>query len=156
MITGARYGVCNLAFAYSVAPVTGATGYTWTVSAGTIISGQNTPSIIVSFPVTSALITVSVTADNASGSSPARSVGVHGKPAVPGPVIATPTDWCAGSNGIQFFSDISSLVGTYTLQWSWNPIPAVGNATGLNSNLMTLDWYTQTNHAVVRLIASNG
>ena len=154
-ITGARYGVCNLAFAYSITPVNGATGYTWTVSAGTIISGQNTTSIIVSFPVTPATITIGVTADNASGSSPVRSIGVHGKPATPGPVVATPTDWCAGTTGIQFFSDISTLVGTYTLQWSWNPVPAAGNATGLNSNLMTLDWLSQTNHAVIRMRATN-
>lgn len=155
LISGARYGVCNLAFTYSVAPVNNATGYTWTASAGTIVSGQGTNAIVVSFPVTTATIIISVTADNANGSSPVRTTNVRGKPAVPGPVIATPSDWCAGSNGIQFYSDISGLVGTYTLQWSWNPVPAAGNATGLNSNLMTLDWYSQTNHAVVRMRATN-
>ncbi|CAN5503505.1 hypothetical protein BH11BAC1_BH11BAC1_01230 [soil metagenome] len=154
-ITGNRYGACNLAFTYSVAPVANATGYTWTAAGATIVNGQNTETVLISFPVTPLTITVSVVATNASGSSPARSVGIHGKPAVPGTVVATPSDWCAGTNGIQFFSDISMLTGIYSLQWSWNPVPAAGNATGLTSNLLTLDWLAQTTHGVVRLRASN-
>ncbi|MEO8087912.1 MAG: hypothetical protein ABI763_13900, partial [Bacteroidota bacterium] len=52
LITGNRYGVCNLAFTYSVAPVANATGYTWTAPGGTIVSGQNTTSVLIYFPVT--------------------------------------------------------------------------------------------------------
>ncbi|MEO8088116.1 MAG: T9SS type A sorting domain-containing protein, partial [Bacteroidota bacterium] len=120
-----------------------------------IVSGQNTTSVLIYFPVTPSTITVGVVATNASGSSAIRSVGVHGKPAVPGLIVATPSDWCAGTNGIQFFSDVSALTGVYSLQWSWSPVPAAGNASGLTSNLLTLDWLAQTTHGVVRLVATN-
>ena len=52
--------------AYSVVPVYGATTYTWSVPAGsTIVSGQNTTSIVVNFGTTTGK--VGVTAKNACG-----------------------------------------------------------------------------------------
>lgn len=53
---------------YSVAPVSGATSYTWTVPPGaSIVSGQNTTSIVVNFTTGQGNITV--TANNACGNS---------------------------------------------------------------------------------------
>ena len=73
--------------AFSVAPVTGATGYAWTLPAGaTIASGANTENITVDFAVdaTSGVITVHGT--NACGSgpeSPDFDVAVTPKPVAP-------------------------------------------------------------------------
>jgi hypothetical protein len=65
---------------YSIAAVTGATGYTWTVPAGwTITNGEGSVSITVTVGATSGNVTV--TADNACGSSVARTKSVTVKPA---------------------------------------------------------------------------
>ena len=60
---------------YSIAAVTGASTYTWTVPAqSTIVSGQGTNSIVVSFATKSG--NVSVTANNACGTSVAKILAV--------------------------------------------------------------------------------
>jgi hypothetical protein len=72
--------VCEGASAtYSIAPVTGATGYNWTVPAGAVInSGQNTVSVSVTFGATSGM--VNVTPNNSCGSSDSASFQVTVNP----------------------------------------------------------------------------
>lgn len=74
-ITGPTLACQGTSGNYSIAPVTGATGYYWTVSGGTIInSGQNTTSINVTHASTSNQIVVTPT--NSCGSSPSVSLSV--------------------------------------------------------------------------------
>lgn len=85
---------------YSVSPVTGATGYTWTLPAGVVItSGYNTNSITVTFTGTSVSGTFSVYAYNPSCvgmNSPVFPVVVHPVPLVNlGPDISV----CQGQTG---------------------------------------------------------
>lgn len=69
-ISGTLNICTNGSSSFSISPVGGATSYTWSVSPGaTINSGQGTTAINVSFTNLSG--TVSVTADNICGSSPA-------------------------------------------------------------------------------------
>lgn len=79
-ITGATPVVLpQTGFAYSVATVTGATSYTWTVPAslGTIASGQGTNSITVDYACGATSGLISVVANNACGSSISRSMTVN-------------------------------------------------------------------------------
>ncbi len=69
-ISGTTNICTNGTGSFTIPPVGGATSYTWSVSAGaTITSGQGTTSINVAFTNLSG--TISVTADNICGSSPA-------------------------------------------------------------------------------------
>src|SRR6202008_1006940 len=64
---------------YSVAAVSGASSYTWTMPSGaTIASGQGTNSVSVNFISSFASGTISVTADNACKSSTPRTLMVSG------------------------------------------------------------------------------
>ncbi len=68
-ISGSLNFCANSTNVFSINPVAGATSYTWSVTSGTINSGQGTTSINVTSTTLSG--TISVTADNICGSSPA-------------------------------------------------------------------------------------
>jgi len=104
--------------AYSIAPVTGATGYKWTLPTGaTIVSGDNTPDITVDFAMDASSGMISVYGTNFCGDgqpSPDFGLTVVKKPAAP--VITL--------NGDVLSSDVAD--GN---QWFYNGAPITG-ATG--------------------------
>jgi hypothetical protein len=103
---------------FSIASVTGATSYTWSVT-GTgwsVTSGGSTASATIT--IGSGVGTVSVTATNACGTSSASTTGnitPSTAPATPG-AITQPTDKCAGSTGNIF--SIASVTGATSYTWS--------------------------------------
>jgi hypothetical protein len=105
--------ICNGATtAYTVSPVAGATSYTWTVPSGSVIqSGQGTISISVLAGSTSG--TVTVTANNACGSSsPATlSLTINPLPTV-GSTASPSASVCAGSS--------VTLSGTGATSYTWS------------------------------------
>ncbi len=84
VISGA-VAICtgNTSVTYSVAPVLGSTLYNWTVPVNaSIVSGQGTSSIVVSWPVSQLNASVSVTSSNACGNSAIRKLnGINVNPA---------------------------------------------------------------------------
>jgi hypothetical protein len=107
---------------YSVAAITGATGYNWTVPAGaTIVSGTNTNSITVDYSLTAASGNISVNGVNDCGSgTPALiAVTVNTKPATP--VITQNVNILTSSAtaGNQWYRDGNMIPGatsqTYTI-----------------------------------------
>ncbi|NDK56948.1 ice-binding family protein [Pontibacter fetidus] len=81
---------------YEIAPVAGATGYTWTVPTGwTITSGQNTTKITVTAGATSGNVTV--TADNECGSSDAATFTVAASDVAAAATIAGSAGACIGT-----------------------------------------------------------
>jgi len=101
--------------AFSIPPVTGATGYKWTLPTGaTIVSGDNTPNITVDFAMDASSGVITVYGTNFCGNgqaSPDFSVTVVKKPAAP--VITL--------NGDVLSSDIAD--GN---QWYYNGAPITG------------------------------
>ncbi|MFM9008399.1 MAG: BspA family leucine-rich repeat surface protein, partial [Bacteroidota bacterium] len=95
-ISGDAGGVCNASgIVYSIASVSGATSYNWSVSGGTVVSGQGSTSITVNFgSFTNG--SVSVQAVNGCGSSSLRTLTVTGSPAQPG-VISGSKNVCDGT-----------------------------------------------------------
>jgi hypothetical protein len=81
---------------YTIAPVLNATSYNWTVPSGaTIISGQGTTSITVSYDNTFTLGNVAVSAVNNCWASTFRTLAITRKlPAVPGAISATTPTGC--------------------------------------------------------------
>jgi uncharacterized repeat protein (TIGR01451 family) len=103
-------------YSYSISPVSGATGYVWTVSGVgvSIISGQGTTSIVVSTTTSLNCATISVKSSNCSRLSSARTRNIIGKKAP----IATCS--IAGS---------STVCKTQTKLYSVNSVSGAGSYT---------------------------
>ncbi len=101
---------------YSIASVSGATNYTWTVPAGaTIASGQGTTGITVNYGTSSGNVTV--TPSNTCGNGGLSSTSVTIAPCGSAPVAefsGTPTTLCEGNT--VSFTDLSTNTPT---SWSW-------------------------------------
>ncbi len=82
LISGPVNNNCNTTSTYSIVAITHATSYTWTTSVpGAVITGSGT-TVQIAFPTFNSG-TVSVTANNACGSSTAKTLSVKG-------IVATP------------------------------------------------------------------
>jgi len=96
-ITGKAIGLCNNEN-YSVVPVANTTNYNWVAPANTsIVSGQGTSQIVLSFGAGFVSGTLSVTAANCKGTSGARTLALAKNPAVPSSIIGPVLEVCAGS-----------------------------------------------------------
>ncbi|MFN8180375.1 MAG: T9SS type A sorting domain-containing protein [Bacteroidia bacterium] len=111
---------------YSVAPVSGATNYVWSVT-GTgvsIVSGNGTNSVQVSIPAGFGQGSISVYAQNCKGNSPTRNQTLTGVPthssALFGPIYNCP-------NTSASFS-ISVVPGTATYTWSITGDASIGSS----------------------------
>lgn len=137
---------------YSVASVTNATGYTWSVSGGgTIASGQGTSSATIDWTGTPGNYTVSVTATNNCGTSTASTLNVTitpGAPAQPGNITGN------GSvcPGVEPYS-IGSVANATGYTWTLSGGGTI--ATGQGSNSITVNWTTSGGPYQVSVIATN-
>lgn len=123
-------------FIYTVPAVTGVSSYTWTAPNGaTIVSGQGTNSLTVSYPAGSVAGNVSVTANDAGGCSSAASVRpitVNAQPAKP------TVTW----NGTQ----LTTASGLATYKWYLNNVLI----SGANANT-----YAPTSSGLYKVEVSN-
>jgi hypothetical protein len=149
-ITGAATGVCNTTVTYTVPAVAGITSYTWSAPAGaSIISGQGTNSVDVSYSNGFTTGQLCVTANNACGSSTARCISVKGAPAIPG-IISGPATVCAGEQGLVY--SIAGVFGASTYNWV---VPAGATiVAGQNTTSIVVDWGNASGSVTVN--ASNG
>jgi hypothetical protein len=125
---------------YSISSVSGATSYTWTLPGGW--SGTSaTNSITTTANATSG--SVSVTANNACGSSSAASlaISVNTIPSIPGAISGT-TTICVGTSNTYSISSVGGASSyTWTLPSGWsgtsttNSITTTANATGGNMSV---------------------
>ena len=89
--------VCNGTYTYCITPVAGASSCIWTVSPGsTIVGGQGTNCVTVSFAPSFVTGAISVTCGNECGMSAPRTLTVYSRPAAP--VISGPSIACRFSN----------------------------------------------------------
>jgi endo-1,4-beta-D-glucanase Y len=113
---------------YSIAAVTGATGYTWTVPTGaTITNGSNTRSITVTFGTTGGNVTVTPTNTCGSGTASSTTVAVSAAVTPAVAASASTTTICPGTSVT--FTATPSNGGTPTYQWRKNTVNISG-ATG--------------------------
>ncbi|MBK9543277.1 MAG: T9SS type A sorting domain-containing protein [Bacteroidetes bacterium] len=116
-IAGQTFGLCNASGKiYSVASVSGASSYQWSVSSGiTILSGQGTNAIVVSFSSScSNAGTISVRAINACGSSPSRCLYVSTLPSAPSGITGS-SSVCRNQT---YSYSCSTVVGATYYFWS--------------------------------------
>jgi len=96
-ISGIAIGLCT-SQNYSVVPVPNTTNYNWVAPANTsIVSGQGTPQIVLSFSSGFSSGTLSVTAANCKGTSSARTLALLRNPETPAGITGPITEVCAGS-----------------------------------------------------------
>jgi hypothetical protein len=128
---------------YSIAPVTGASSYTWTVPTGMTITANTGTSITVSIGGTFVSGNVCVTANNSCASSVARCLAVTNKTAAPG-TISGLASVCRTNTAVSY--SISAVTGAMSYTWG-----ATGGATILGSGTSATVNYTGATSSTVTL-----
>jgi PKD repeat protein len=152
-ITG-TYNVCQgqTDLVYSVPPITGATGYVWTVPFGTtILSGANTNSITVSFSDSAYSDYFKVYGTNACGdgyTSPWYYVNVNSVPLTTG-IISGPDNVCEGQLSVNYSA--YGISNATSFEWTL-PSGTTGSST---SNYIYLDFATAKDSGIIAVKAAN-
>lgn len=144
-ITGNASNLCGgVTQNYSVVAVAGATGYNWTPATGCSILTNSGTSVSMQIPSAFTTGTLSVTAVNSCGSSPAKTLALTRLPATPG-TIAGPTAVCPLQTGLGY-----SLVATSGLTYTWT-LPGTGTVTsGQGTSAITANWGTTAGSVSVK------
>ena len=133
-LTGQTTGLCVLgttSAVYTCGTVVGATGYTWTAPTGaTVTAGQGTTTATISFGPTFTSGSISVKADNACGSSLAKTLVVYSTLLTPG-VISGSTVVCANSTGNAY--SILPVAGATSYIWTVPTGATIVSGSGTNS-----------------------
>jgi hypothetical protein len=118
-ITGASSNVCNSTQTYTIAAVSNASRYVWTVPGGvTIISGAGTTSINVSFGSGFTGGDISVAAANSCGQSSSlnpSTLSIKAAPSMPGAVTGLVNGVCGRTNVAY---SISAVAGATAYTWT--------------------------------------
>jgi len=149
-ISGQKEGLCNQAgTVYSIPAVPNATGYTWSVSGGTIQSGQGTTSITVDFG-SFTTGSVSVYASNGCGNSSTRITTLKAAPGRAG-VISGTTSYCTGGTSAH---GVATVTGADNYNWS---MTSGGYITGGNGTKnISVQWLsTASSSQSISVSASN-
>ncbi|MEI6885124.1 MAG: T9SS type A sorting domain-containing protein [Bacteroidota bacterium] len=124
---------------YSVAPVTNALSYAWTLPAGaTVTAGQYTNNITVAYATNAVSGPITVSGNNLCGDgspSPGFNVTVNALPSAAGAITGT-ASVCAGSDGVAY--SVATISGATGYAWTL-PIGAT-IVTGANTNSITIDF----------------
>ncbi len=115
-ISGPGFSLCGLSgVTYSISPVAGATGYSWTVPAGVSIVVNTGLSITVDFgPSFTGTGNICVSAENSCGTGISRCYSVSAVPAVPSPVSG-PASVCKSSSAVMY--SLTAVSGATHYSW---------------------------------------
>ncbi len=140
--------------AYSVAPVTNAVAYVWTLPTGaTIASGANTNSITVNYGTTATSGNITVYGNNICGNgtvSPAFPVTVNPLPNAAGSITG-PSSVCTGAQGVVY--TVPPITGASGYTWS---LPdAVVIVSGANTNTITVNFMPNATSGNISVMGTN-
>jgi hypothetical protein len=138
-ITGPVTNLCGLTSGYSISSVVGATSYTWSASnGGTVISGQGTRAVQISWPVSNISgATVCVTAANACGVSlPKCLSGLTSLPLKP-VKINGPITVCANQANLVY-----SVAAEPNVSYAWGFPTGCSIISGQGTPTATINWGT--------------
>lgn len=150
-ISGQAAGVCGSTKTYSITSQVGAT-YVWSVPVGaTLLSGQGTSSISVSFTGSFTTGNISVTKTAACGSPATGSLAISGKPAIPAS-ISGPVTPCFNAQNVTYTCSVTSGATSYT----WTVPAGVTIVSGQGTNAVVLNFSgTAGNILAIKAKASN-
>jgi RHS repeat-associated protein len=139
---------------YSVAPITNATSYIWTLPAGaTIVAGKNTNSITVNYSATASSGNISVQGTNACSSGPASAnyaVLVNIVPSAAGTITGTATV-NQGQNGVIYSVPAIANATSYTWILPSGAIIASGDST----NSITVNYLANASSGNLTVLGTN-
>jgi hypothetical protein len=140
--------------AYSVAAITGASTYVWTLPAGaTIASGANTNSITVNFAANASSGNITVYANNTCGNgaaSPPFAITVTPLPAAAGNITG-PASVCQGAASVVY--TVPAIAGASTYSWT---VPAGAIITGGGTtNSITVDFSAAAVSGNITVLGTN-
>lgn len=136
-ITGPAWGVCKRNnVTYSVATVSGATGYTWIVPSGvSIVSGQGTKTIVVNFSQSfTGTGQISVSASNNCGAGATRTLTVKAVAATP--IIQGSNSVCMYQQGVVY--SVAPVYGATS--YTWTVVPGSTIVSGQGTNSIIVNW----------------
>jgi hypothetical protein len=154
-ITGST-SVCTSSFGvnYSIAPVAGATYYTWMVPAGAVISaGQGTATITVDYGGATSGGSLCVSASNACGSSSPRciTITVSSLPVMPNAITGSGIA-CANTTGNVY--EITGVTGANSFTWT---IPTgTSFVSGQGTSSITVSFGSNGSSGSICVYAGNG
>lgn len=141
-------GVLN----YSIANVTGASSYTWTLSGGgTIISGQGTTQIAIDWTTSGGPYTLSVVAENICGASTSTTLNIdvqQGVPLLPGN-ISGDDELCPGTATYS----IQPVQGAVDYTWTVSGGGTITSGQGTES--IVVNWTTSGGPYTVSVVANS-
>jgi len=140
-ILGSNIEVCpGSTKTFSVAAVANAMTYTWTAPTNaSVLSGQGTTTVTVSFSAAFVSGSMSVTAGNCIGTSTARTLTLYNKPATPSSITGASIGLCAGASGTY---TCTAMTGATSYLWT---VPAgwtINSGQGTTSVNITPAAYT--------------
>jgi small neutral amino acid transporter SnatA (MarC family) len=145
--------VCIGTTSVNYATETGMTGYTWTISAGGIITaGTGTKSITVIWNTTGAQnVSINYANSNNCTASTATVYNVTVNPLPPVPTITGPAFLCSGTTGVTYTTE-KGMTGYF-----WTISPGGTITDGAETNTITVTWNTAgSNFVNVNYQNSNG
>ena len=155
-ISGITSGLCSQGTStatYSIAAVNGALHYMWTTPAGaTIVSGQGTKSVTLSFSSSFTSGTLSVCACNTCGSSTVKSLVLNSVPLTPGVVTGTTNNLCTSGVSNPTYS-IASVAGATSYTWTAPTGMTITSGQGTTSIAMSVS--EGFNSGALTLVANN-
>lgn len=152
IISGAAIGTCKDTITYTITPVNGTIGYTWAVpSTVTILYGQGTTSLDVSFPANFISDTIKVYGYNDCGGGNVLKLNVTGKPAKP-TKITGPGSVCANQQNISY--SITPVFGATS--YTWTPPSGVVITSGQGTINVKVNWGTTNGDLKVKSVNSCG
>ncbi len=149
-ISGIKNGLCESnSVVFSVAQVSNATGYNWTVGSGSIVSGQGTNSITVNFGQFQTT-TVQVNSTNGCGTSATRSLSLTGFPERPGTISG---NLLPCTNSTEAYS-VATVTGATIYNWVSTTSGFISAGQGTKNASVSWGTAAATNQ-FVRVTASN-
>jgi beta-glucanase (GH16 family) len=150
-MTGQATNLCGGGqFAYSVAAVSGATSYVWTVPTGCTIATNNGNSIVMNVPSTFTTGTLSVQAVNSCGGTSTRTASLTRLPSTPASITGA-VSVCPSQVGVVF---TTPAVAGVTQLWT-APTGATITA-GQSTTSMICTWGTAAGSVTVRSVNACG
>ena len=139
---------------YSIAPITNAVAYVWTLPAGaTIASGINTNSITVNFAANASSGNITVYANNICGNgtvSPPFAISVTPLPATAGSITG-PTTVCQGATGqVYTVPAIADATG-----YTWSLPDAAFITSGASTNSITVSYASTALSGIITVRGTN-
>nr|MBK9650191.1 T9SS type A sorting domain-containing protein [Bacteroidota bacterium] len=150
LITGIAT-VCPGNYTYSIAAVTNATSYSWSLPTNaSIVSGQGSTLITVSFTGNFVSGNIGVTASNCAGASAAKTLAITKTPKAPAAITGPIYDICTATTGISY--SIAAIPGVTSYTWV---VTGGTIVSGQGTTAITVDFPGTFTSATVKVAANS-